>query len=172
MKQMPSYRSRQSGAVLVVSLLLLLVLTILGVVMMQTTRTQERMAGNTRDLDAALQGAESALRAGEAVIQALPSLGAGDSSLPCASYCAQEGVLTVAITDPTQFNWKTQANIHATLPTSPAVISRYANFVPDSLDVGNDPTQAGIDYFEVDSMSNGYSGNANTTLQSTYSRRF
>jgi len=58
------------GAVLIVSLLLLLVLTVLGVVMMQTTRMQERMAGATRDLNMSLQGAESGLRYGESVVAA------------------------------------------------------------------------------------------------------
>lgn len=55
----------QAGAVLVISLIFLLLMTIIGVTTMQTTTLQERMAGNTRDMNLALQSAESALRDGE-----------------------------------------------------------------------------------------------------------
>jgi type IV pilus assembly protein PilX len=57
--------TRQRGAVLVVSLLLLLVMTLLGLGASQSTRLQERMAGNQRDQEVALQGAEAALRDAE-----------------------------------------------------------------------------------------------------------
>jgi type IV pilus assembly protein PilX len=58
-------QSTQRGAALVVSLLLLLVMTILALSMSQTTRIQERMAGNSRDAKLAFQSAESGLRAAE-----------------------------------------------------------------------------------------------------------
>lgn len=57
--------ANQRGAVLVVGLLLLLVLTLVGVASMQMTTLQERMAGNMREQEQAFQGAEAALRAGE-----------------------------------------------------------------------------------------------------------
>ena len=97
-------RSRQSGAALITSLLLLLVLTVLGVVMMQTSRMQERMAGNTRDLNMALQGAEAGLRYGEAMISAASSAPFGTAA-PC-TVC-QQCVLPVAMYDLSQFNWLT-----------------------------------------------------------------
>lgn len=46
-------------------LLFLLLLTIIGVTSMNTSILQERMAGNMRDLDIALQAAETSLRYGE-----------------------------------------------------------------------------------------------------------
>ena len=55
----------QSGAVLIVSLIMLLLMTIIGVTAMQGTVVQERMAGNLRDKDVAFQSAELALRDGE-----------------------------------------------------------------------------------------------------------
>lgn len=60
-----SAAARQRGAVLVVSLLLLLVMTLLGLGASQSTRLQERMAGNQRDQEIALQTAEASLRAAE-----------------------------------------------------------------------------------------------------------
>jgi type IV pilus assembly protein PilX len=56
---------RQRGAVLVVSLLMLLVITILALGAGQSTRLQERMVSSQRDYDLALQSAEAGLRAGE-----------------------------------------------------------------------------------------------------------
>jgi type IV pilus assembly protein PilX len=56
---------RQSGAVLVVSLIMLLVMTLIGVTAMRSTTMEEKMAGNSRDHAVAFQAAESALRQGE-----------------------------------------------------------------------------------------------------------
>ena len=63
-------KRRQRGASLVISLLLLVALTVLGISTIRTTNLQERMAGNARDLNIALQGAEAGLRDGEARIRA------------------------------------------------------------------------------------------------------
>ncbi|WP_275097937.1 pilus assembly PilX family protein [Sedimenticola hydrogenitrophicus] len=62
--------TQQGGAVLLVSLIFLILLTILGVSAMQTTLLQERMAGNMRDLNLAFQASEAALRGGEAWLPA------------------------------------------------------------------------------------------------------
>ena len=53
------------GAVLIISLIMLLLLTIIGVTAIQTTSLEEKMAGNMRDQNLAFQAAESALRVGE-----------------------------------------------------------------------------------------------------------
>lgn len=58
-------RRRQSGAVLVIGLIILVVLTLLGVQSMRTNVAQERMASNMRDRNVAFQAAEAALREGE-----------------------------------------------------------------------------------------------------------
>ena len=55
----------QSGVVLVISLIMLLLLTLIGVTAMQTTSLEEKMSGNLRDKNLAFQAAESALRAAE-----------------------------------------------------------------------------------------------------------
>ncbi len=57
--------SRQRGAVLLVSLIMLLLLTIIGAAAMRDTNLQERMAGNMRDHSLAFQAAEAALRFAE-----------------------------------------------------------------------------------------------------------
>jgi type IV pilus assembly protein PilX len=55
-------KNRQRGAVLIVALLFLVILTMLGVTAMTGTTMEQRMAGNTRDLAVALQSAEAAMR--------------------------------------------------------------------------------------------------------------
>jgi len=54
--------SRQHGAVLVVSLLILLVLTIIGVAGLNTSVMEERMAANSQKLTETFQTAESAIK--------------------------------------------------------------------------------------------------------------
>jgi type IV pilus assembly protein PilX len=60
---------RQRGAVLVIGLLLLVILTVLSTSAMQSTALQERMAGNNRDRNLAFQAAEAALRDAEQYIR-------------------------------------------------------------------------------------------------------
>lgn len=56
---------KQKGAVLIVSLLLLLVTTMLGITSMSTTVMEEKMAGNSRQKQLAFQAAEAGLRQAE-----------------------------------------------------------------------------------------------------------
>ena len=58
----------QKGAVLAISLIILLLMTIIGVSAMRSTTLQEKMAGNLRDYNLAFQSAESALRDAETYI--------------------------------------------------------------------------------------------------------
>lgn len=73
---------RQRGAVLIVSMLLLLVVTVLALGASQSTRLQERMAGGQRNYDLAFQSAEAGLRAGERIVDPATMLA---PPLPCAA---------------------------------------------------------------------------------------
>lgn len=180
---------RESGTALITCLLLLLVLTVLGIVMMRTSVMQERMAGNTRDLNMALQGGEAGLRYGETVLAALPSVPTPVPSpaLPCAPVC-DIGVLPVAVTDPVQFDW-TNAN-NATkygqgavaaslsgaagsgkLSDEPRYTLEYVGFMPNNAE-GPQTWSDGRVVFQVTSRSTGGSGMTNTVVRSTYARRF
>jgi type IV pilus assembly protein PilX len=63
---------QQSGVVLAISLIMLLLLTLIGITAAQVTGLEEKMAGNLRDRNLAFQAAETALRAGEEKIAELP----------------------------------------------------------------------------------------------------
>ncbi len=58
----PSRRRTQEGAVLVISLVILLAMTLVGITAMQTTVLEERMTGNMRDQNLSFQAGEAGLR--------------------------------------------------------------------------------------------------------------
>ena len=64
-----NYPDNQRGWVLVVGLVILVMLTILSMALMKTTRLEEKMAGATRDMNLSFQAAETALRAAEPFIE-------------------------------------------------------------------------------------------------------
>ncbi|MBD3609671.1 MAG: hypothetical protein HUJ30_03895 [Gammaproteobacteria bacterium] len=57
--------SRQHGAVLIISLVILITLTGVGVSVMNNSLVEEKIANNQRDMDTALQAAEVAMKAAE-----------------------------------------------------------------------------------------------------------
>lgn len=67
--QLPiSFLAPQRGAVLIVGLVMVLLITIVGLSAIRGTGLQESMAGNMRDRNLAFQAAESALRIGESIV--------------------------------------------------------------------------------------------------------
>jgi type IV pilus assembly protein PilX len=67
-------RQRQQGVVLVVSLLMLLVLTMIGLAATRGTTIEQRMTMNQNDQEVAFQAAEAALRAGEGALAGAANL--------------------------------------------------------------------------------------------------
>jgi type IV pilus assembly protein PilX len=173
-----SGRHRQQGAILVTSMLLLIVLTVLGVAMMRMTNMQERMAGNTRDMNLALQGAEAALRDAEDRLsparQVLRPLATGAAN--CV-FCSRTA-LPIAIQDTAQYNWSNAQEYGASgsqditgLAADPRYTIAEMGFVPDDRLEGQDPP-TGRDFYQITARSTGASGNANVVLQTTFPRRF
>lgn len=83
MRRIPkSHPRNQQGAVLVVVLVLLLVMTLLGLASLRGTVMEERMTANLRDRGLGFQSAEAALREAEALVLAnghagFPAIGSG-----------------------------------------------------------------------------------------------
>lgn len=63
----PSFQfaGNQKGAILFVSIILLVILSLMGITALRVSTMEERMAGNMRDRAIAFQAAEAALRAAE-----------------------------------------------------------------------------------------------------------
>jgi len=169
----------QRGAILVTSMLLLIVLTVLGVTMMRMTNMQERMAGNTRDLNLSLQGAEAALRAGEDRLSpgVLTSRPLATAAVGCV-FCARNS-LPVAIYDISKFDWKALGQEYGVADTQeikelsrdPRYVIAELGYVPDGYAQGQDPP-TGRDFYQITGFSSGATGQTNTVLQSTFPRRF
>jgi len=76
-----AWRTKQSGAALIVGLIFLVILTLLGLTAMQTGIMEERMAGNSRDRNLAFQAAEAAMRDAEYDTHAIQPSGAQEAKL-------------------------------------------------------------------------------------------
>jgi type IV pilus assembly protein PilX len=69
-----AYPRQQQGIAFFMSLVILLIMTVLGVSSVQTTRMQEMMARNSHDINIAFLAAESAMKDAEALIEATASV--------------------------------------------------------------------------------------------------
>jgi type IV pilus assembly protein PilX len=117
-------KHRQQGAVLIVALIFLVILTMLGVTAMTGTTMEHRMAGNSKDLGVALQAAETALRDARRDINGL-TLNGGTGRNP-AMHISQFGDGTgtnngscnaTGLCRPQAYT----AAVNAVMPTAPAV---------------------------------------------------
>jgi len=99
-------RHHQTGAALIISMILLLVMTLIGVTAMQSTVLEEKMAGNYRDQNLAFQAAEAALREAESVIANGGVTGLTNFDADCTSgsgLCDATGGLSDVWKDATKF---------------------------------------------------------------------
>lgn len=169
--------SRQRGAVLIVALVLLLILTVLGTAGIQNTLITERMAGNYRDLAVAFESAESGLRSGERVIG--PVSQASLNALY--SFDGTDGTWTVDDDTESKSPEDTTYAINtgvSEVPPDASTVSAYfiekivvpSNLVPgESVVLGTQEGQRNpFEYYRVTSRGVGVSPTAEIILQSTY----
>ena len=84
-----SIGKRQEGVTLVIALILLLVMSLLGLSAMKATTMEEKMVGNTQDLNVAFEAAEAALRAAADDIENAEDTGFTDGCV--LGYCTAGG---------------------------------------------------------------------------------
>jgi type IV pilus assembly protein PilX len=149
----------QRGVALVVSLILLLVATIVGLAASRGTLLQERMSSNSFDRSLAFQRAESALRAAEGAIATswlITNLGGEDCS---AVGCAL--VPTNAFTG-TNSTWKDVASaFDVNDSNTPGIPQYYVQYMGDG--------SATDDYgTSQNSENNGYGGGTNPSNAAYY----
>ncbi len=167
--------SKNRGATLGISLVMLLMLTLLSVTSMQTSAFEDKMTTNMSNLEYAFQATEAALREGEAWLENLavePEQEATCSSKPCV-------LLADPLRYPEDFDlswWQTTGTTYSgptlnDVVTSPNYLIEYSRFVPDTL-VSGQNTSAGIIYYRVMARGTGRSDDAVVILESTYGRRY
>lgn len=175
--------NKQQGAVLVVSLILLLVMTMLGLSGMRTTTLEERMGGNTRNKETAFQAGEAVLREGESNLLAL-------TAAPLATADGSTGVWLLDAPDPDTTNaiawWKestrdaawwsanalSYSDTLAGVSSGPRYLVEEAAFVSDSITQGQQLDESGKTFYRVTARATGGDDLARVLLQSTYARRY
>lgn len=176
---------RQRGAILVVSLLLLLVMTVLALTASQTTRLQERMAGNARDLDLAFQAGEAGLRGAEKRIdQALAPKGVKDLNKclqdedfdPEACDAVDRPGATLDYRVQTQPWWDENAlaldaSLYAVMQ-EPQFITEVRADITDTLSIGGSTPKSGTVYYVNTSRAVGATDTAVTVVETTYAVRY
>jgi type IV pilus assembly protein PilX len=159
---------RERGAALVVSLLLLLVMTLLALGASHSTQLQERMAGNQRDMEVALQGAEAGLRAAEDLLSPTKSVVtcADKDPLTCEAYEELPPSMTEWWTD-----WarKYEPDL-GQLADEPEFVIEHIAEVHDSLSVGGSTLNMVRDFHRVTARSSGVTSTTRVVVQSTHAR--
>ena len=159
---------QESGAVLAISLIILLLLTLIGVTGTQVTGLEEKMAGNMVDRNLAFQAAESALRAGENFLT--------QASLPEFTATGTSGLYSITATPPDQdddwsnFNTVTYSVSLGHVKASPEyVIQRLPNVggSGDSLEAGK---YSESEMYRITARGIGGTSTAVAVVQSSYKR--
>ncbi len=159
----------QRGAVLVVSMLLLLVMTLLAITGMRNTTLEEKMAGNTRDIHLAFNSAEAALRQAEALLKTpvLPAFGdysAGDKG----GYYETDSTIWHKI------NWSAADMVIACGKDIPIVVSPAVCYIEEmpAINTGSKESNTAqtTSLYRITARAVGGSESAEAILQVTYRR--
>lgn len=171
--------TRQRGAALITSLVILLVLTVLGISAMQNSSLQEKIVGNLHDSDLAFQAAETALTSAENDLSAIPSSPlAPNNNVYTRDYFITNyppyGLRASANDTATIWNANNATTISAIIPNvsyPPKYIIQFEQFVPDDLDPRTAAQGKGRYYYRITGRGAGTSSNSAVLLQEIYARR-
>lgn len=175
---------REAGAVLVVGLVMVLLISIIGVSAIRGSNLQESMAGNMRERNLAFQASESALRIGEGMVSDQVSRPLMTDSLGLYNDTFRtpaSSVLTFSDAD-----WKDATKVRVTA-LSLEYLSREPTYIVEQLDpdIGIGAAMEGS-AIDLEGMQNtgditpyrvtarGFGGAVNSikTLQTSYNRRY
>jgi type IV pilus assembly protein PilX len=169
---------RQRGLVLVTSLLMLVLVTILAIGMFRSFGVDEKIAGNMREKQRALNAAETAEQFAESYLSSGTVLAATACTVSVSSIVGQvcSSTLQAQGFDPAVLPWPAQVNyLPATmaLPVNTggglgnyfAAPAYYIGFITST---NNPATGFTTSYYQIDAV--GYGGSANTTavVEATY----
>ena len=170
--------NQQQGAALVVSLIILVAMTLLGITSMKSSSTELTMAGNLRESGLTFQAAEAGLRFAETIIEDSVSNGIFDDS--------SESMLGEFTTDPdymesTSWEGATAANVTlAGISNNPRYIIKYLGewsqnplaLVNIGSGYGGQPPGRLISNYRVTSRGTGQTGKAFRSVQSYYGKEY
>lgn len=159
---------REHGAVLIVALIFLVIMTVLGVTAMRTTTLQERMAGNVRDSNLAFQSAEAALREGEQFLQqaTLPPFTGANGLLPMEEDAGQ-------VTFWNAYTWSADGRVTASVAgviAAPRYVIEELPALPAEGDSAKFGALPDVGFYRVTARAAGGTQDAVSILQTTYRR--
>lgn len=189
------YPVRQRGAVLLVALIILLVLTLLAMTSMRGTTLENRLIGNQGEQQNTLNTGESALRAGE---RRLAQIAGEDDKrkISCeglTDICVltQSQIMTTAANNVRVWNWWSADSVSAWWANSANALSYngsdgltrfspaprwntayFASDLNSSLNVENNNTGVYTDYYFVTTYASANAGRMPLVLQSVSARRY
>lgn len=176
-------RNKQSGVVLVMSLIILLIVTLLGISSIQITSLQVRMTRNFHDSNLAFQSAESAIQDAEKYLETVTTL------TPFKEAGANANGLYEAAVPPATEIWKTAglwtgSNVRAAptaisgIAAQPIYIVEFVQTVvaeEDRLNLYNIGSGSGSgrsQVFRVTTYGTGGTLSGHVLIQSTYKKQF
>lgn len=181
--------ARQGGAVLIVGLIMVLLMTIIGLAAVRGSNLQETMAGNMRERNVAFQVAEAGLRVGEERVEE-SALNASDFEGNIAGLYMDLGVPANNDFDAPLRQWggdewkaraiETDLELDDSVQERPLyLVERVTVLAQDAaekegsgIDLGSlDETGVEEDYYRVTARGESASGTSQAVVQSTYRAR-
>ena len=165
---------RQGGAVLLVSLVFLLLLTVIGLSAIQSSTLQERMAGNANDVNTAFQSAEAGIREAEVILQqaSLPTFdGSGGRYLVCSD--PESTTVSCSVPDwqnASSTGWATLSGIDGVARQPQFYMQKYVSVYDPLGDLSSDTPPKILDIYKVVSRGFGLSDKSMSALETTYRR--
>ena len=178
----PAHPLPRTGFALITGLLFLVVMSLIGISMMNVTRLETMMAGGTREANIAFQATETALRDGENLI---------DATATISGLNALSGTLSVSQDEPDFFAATTWTDTSSSTISSDypemddanqprRIIKHVGDFVDDATEKQSiaisgytqGETIVPVSVFRVTARGMSRDSSAETLLQSNYGRRY
>jgi len=173
---------KQTGVALIISLIMLVLMTIIGLAAIRVSLMEEKMAANSRDQALAFQAGEIALRDGESwlmsrVVEPIPT-NDGNNRV-----WNPDGNQLDATNN--QLNWWQERNLAwwvangqsygqniPNVNAAPRTIIEYHEYITDDLVLGDGNVESGRVFYRITARSTGGSDQARILLQSTVAKRY
>jgi len=186
----------QSGAVLIIGLILLFSLTLLGVGAMSTNLMQQRMASNMGDATLAFNASDTLIRREQRWLKSQPNEAAVlkadcDNNTRCIYFAGEDkkNILVTTYSDEwwedaavmTQAWWDANAYEYCCAPIpsdldnvllDPKIVIERQQYELDSIDLGTTSYPTGVTYYRMTARGTGSTSLSEAVIQATVSKRW
>lgn len=179
MRNLKARPHTQSGVVMVIALIALLLLSLIGTTAMRSSTMQEKISGNMRDQDLAFQAAEAALRDAEAYIESITTLAQFNDTGGLFQTGNAPDVYTAWPNDARSYNNATFGSL-GYVATPPEYIIEIRGTVDESVNTslnlsggyGIASGAGDIFIFKIHARGTGSSSTSQVVLRTNYAKRF